>query len=118
MSKFFQKQNIQIVILIILTLGIFAGVYLTKQIQILMSKASNGLTLSDFIEAFGASSDEDNFNADLDINLDGKINVIDILFARKDNAEATLAPSEEEINSPEPTDEPIATPEELPPVDF
>lgn len=115
MAKFFSKQNLQIVVLIILVLGIFAGVYLTKQIQILMSRASDGLTLQDFIAAFGTSSDEDNYDVNLDINQDGKINVIDILYARKDDSEASPTPEESPTPTPfveerfNPTDSPEPT---------
>lgn len=100
-----RSNKIQIALIIILVLGIFAGVYLTQKIQILMSRASDGLTWTDFIESFGTSDGEENFNYELDINQDGKINVIDILFARSQDEEPTPTPFEEQYFSPTPEPE-------------
>lgn len=99
-----KSNKLQIAVIIILVLGIFAGVYLTQKIQILMSRASDGLTLTDFLESFGTSEDEENYNYDLDINQDGKINVIDILFARSQEEEEE---DDEETTDEEPTPTPF-----------
>lgn len=106
MSKFYKNKNFQIIIIIILVVSIFIGVYLTQKIQILMSRASDGFTLTDFIESFGSSEDEEKYNYELDINQDGKINVIDILFARAQD-EAEEVTTDDEITDEEPTPTPF-----------
>jgi hypothetical protein len=97
--EIFKKSKFQLGLVIFIGLGIFASVYLTQQIQILISKAADGLSWKDFVESFGAGSGDQNFNADFDINIDGRINIFDILIARKENKGAHESSGNAEASS-------------------
>lgn len=82
---FIKKNKWQVGLIALISLGVFTSVFLSQQIQTLISKAADGLSWTDFVESFGSGSDEARYNKDFDINLDGRINIFDILFARRDS---------------------------------
>lgn len=69
----------QIIIVVFLLLGIGGAVLVTQKSTLLQSF---GYDLIDFVSSFHASEGDPEFNANLDVYKDGKINVFDVLKDR------------------------------------
>lgn len=77
----------QIIIVVFLLVGIGGAVLVTQKSTLLQSF---GYDLVDFVSSFHASEGDPEFNANLDVYKDGKINVFDVLKDRY-TQEATRA---------------------------
>jgi hypothetical protein len=79
MGNNFKPTKQQILLVLILILGIIAGVFIVQSSTLLRSR---GYDLLDFVYTFSSREGDARFNPTLDINSDGVINVFDVLKDR------------------------------------